>query len=119
MNGLLFAAIVERVNTRKDNTLGVTLGLQEVSPATAGQLVTLNNRLVAVYLSEKEKISQKEIDQVEEIDPVIEGKSPSQRMRNVLYILFTQNAEGYKTFDEYYRGKMEAIIDKLKTHIDK
>lgn len=117
MNGLLFAAIVERVNTRKDNTLGVTLGLQEVSPATAGQLVTLNNRLVAVYLSEKEKISQEEIDQVDKIDRVMEGKSPSQRMRNVLYILFTQNEEGYKTFDEYYRGKMETIINHLKSKI--
>ena len=119
MNGLLFAAIVEQTRTRRDNTVEVKLGLQELSPAIGGQLLKLNNRLVAVYLSEKETISQKEIDQVEQIDPVIEGKSPSQRMRNVLYILFTQNAEGYKTFDEYYRGKMEAIIDKLKTHIDK
>lgn len=117
MNGLLVPAIVESISTRKDRTVKVVLGTQELSPANAGELLRLQNSLVAVYISQKETISQKEMDQVDKIDAEFEGKSQSQRIRNVLYKLWEQSSEGYKDFNLYYQSKTELYIEHLKAKI--
>ena len=48
---MTLAVIVEGVRTRKDRTLAVTLGTQEVSPNQAGQLVEMTGNLCAVYIT--------------------------------------------------------------------
>lgn len=118
MNGMLLSAIIENISTRADGTIKVVLGCQEMSAARGGELMTMNRKLAAVYLSPKESISQKEIDQVEAIDPMIPAKSPSQRMRNVLYILWSQSPEGFKDFDSFYKYKMESYIDAIKQNLN-
>lgn len=37
-------------------------------------------------------------------------KSPSQKMRNILFLLWSQNKEEFKTFDKYYLAKMDIFI---------
>lgn len=93
MNGLMLSTYIENVSTRKDKTVKITLGTQELSPGKAGELFSLLNQLAVTYISPKE-ISQKEIDQVDKLDPELSGKTQSQRIRNVLYKLFEQNNEG-------------------------
>jgi hypothetical protein len=44
-----------------------------------------------------------------------EPKSQSKRLRDVLYLLYTQDNGGYATFDEYYDYSMEKIIDNYKS----
>lgn len=117
MNGLLLPVYVENITTRKDKTVKLTLGSQELSPAVAGQIFHLLNTLSVAYISPK-TISQNEIDQVDALDPEFEGKTQSQRIRNVLYKLFEQDNEGFKTFDDYYRNKTEKYIDHLKSKIE-
>lgn len=116
MTGLLLPTYVENITTRKDNTVKITLGTQELSPAKAGELFNLMNKLAMTYICPKD-ISQREIDQVEKLDPELEGKTQSQRIRNVLYILFEQDSEGYKSFDTYYKAKTEMYIEHLKAKI--
>lgn len=116
MNGLILSTYVENISTRKDKSVKITLGTQELSPGKAGELFTLLNQLAVAYISPK-SISQGEIDQVDKLDPDIEGKTQSQRIRNVLYILFTQESEGFKDFDSYYKNKTEKFIEHLKGKI--
>lgn len=116
MNGILIPAIVENIMTRKDKTVKLTLGTQELSPGKAGELFNLLNSYSVVYFSPKE-IDQKEIDQCDKLDPEFAGKTQSQRIRNVLFKLFQQNAEGYKNFDNYYKNKTEQYIEHLKSKI--
>lgn len=117
MNGLILPVYVENITTRKDKTVKVTLGTQELSPGKAGEIFTLMNQLVVAYICPKE-ISQKEIDQVDKLDPEFSGKTQSQRIRSVLYKLFEQNNEGFKEFDTYYRSKTEMYIEHLKAKIN-
>lgn len=49
--------------------------------------------------------------------PQREGKSASQRLRAVIFILWKQT-EGKTTFDQFYDRYMNAIIDKTKEKID-
>lgn len=117
MNGLLLPVYVESVSTRKDKTVKIILGSQELSPATAGQIFNLMNTLSVAYISPK-TIAQNDIDQVDKLDPEFEGKTQSQRIRAVLFKLFQQDAEGFKTFDDYYRNKTEKYIEHLKNKIE-
>jgi len=114
---MTLAVIVEGIRTRKDRTLAVTLGTQELSPAQSGDLVQMVGKLAACYLTEKETVPQDVIDRVDKADIDLPGKSQSQRIRSVLFILFKQDDEGFQTFDAYYHAKTEKIIDHLKAKI--
>lgn len=118
MNGILLPATIENITTRKDHTVKIVLGTQELSPGKAGEVFNLMNKLATVYISEKETIPQRELDQVDQIDPEFGGKTQSQRIRNVLYILFEKDKEGFKDFDQYYHSKTEKYIEHLKSKID-
>lgn len=117
MNGLLLSAQVESVATRKDRTVKIVIGTQELSPAKAGELVGFANKLVCVYVSQKEVMTQAEMDQVDQIDPEFPGKTQSQRLRNVLFVLWQKVPEGFTDFDVFYKHQTEKIIDHFKTKI--
>lgn len=116
MNGILVPVQVENISTRKDKTVKLVLGTQELSPAKAGELFNLLNTVGMAYLCPK-GIDQKEIDQVDKLDPEFEGKTQSQRIRSVLYKLFQQEPEGFKDFDSFYQSKTEKYIEHLKSKI--
>jgi hypothetical protein len=117
MDGLLLPAIVSSIRSLKDGSVSVCVETQELSPSKAGELFSFRKKVIMMYLSPKETITQKELDQVNNIDVEVQGKTQSQRMRAVLYLLHQQSPEGYKTFEEFYRFKTEQIIEHLKSKL--
>jgi hypothetical protein len=118
IDGLLLAAQVEGVQTRRDGTLKITLGCQEMNQSKSGELITMQNKVCAVYISQKETVSQAVMDMVDQSDVDIPGKTKSQRQRAVLYRIWEVDREGHKTFESYYAAKMEAHISELKSHLE-
>jgi hypothetical protein len=116
MNGLLLPVQIESIKTRRDKTISILLCTQELSPARAGELFNLMNKVAACYIKEKH-IDQSEVDAVDKLDPEFKGKTQSQRMRNLLYLNYEQNKEGFKEFNSYYHAKMEGYIEALKTNL--
>jgi hypothetical protein len=57
------------------------------------------------------------MNQVDVIEAEFAGKTPSLRMRNVLFIIWKQVPEGFKEFDSFYKFKMEKYIDELKANL--
>lgn len=112
--GLLLAAIVENVSTRKDGTLKIVFGCQEMGSSKSGELVSMQNKVVALYISQKETIPQSVLDTVDAVDVDMPGKTKSQRQRAVLYRIWELQKEGHKTFESYYSAKMESHITDLK-----
>jgi len=117
--GILIHAQIESISTRKDKTIKVTIGTQELGNKQAGELFQLQNSLVNCYLS----TNAIQTDMMSEVDKVssemIETiKSPSKRMKAVLYILWNQDKKGYDDFELYYRNKMEIFIESLKNKIE-
>lgn len=51
------------------------------------------------------------------IDKEANEKSPSQRLRAVLYRIWEQDPKDYKTFEEYYRVQMDKLVEKLKERL--
>ena len=116
--GLLLAAIVENVSTRRDGTLKITFGCQEMSSGKSGELVSMQNKVVALYISSKETIPQSVLDQVDQADIDLPGKTKSQRQRNVLYRIWELEKQGHKTFESFYAAKMEENIRALKDTLE-
>lgn len=116
MKGIILACIIDKITTLKDRSVKITLDTQELSPTKAGEIFTLMNSLATVYISPSE-ITSREMAQVDSIEPEMPGKSPSQRMRNVLFILWKQDNQGFKEFDFFYKERMEKYINELKNNI--
>lgn len=116
MKGQLLAAMVESINTRKDKSVKLILGTQELAPLEAGQLFQYMNQLVSIYICPS-SIDNRELEQIDKVEPELNNKSQSQRIRAVLYLCHQQNSEGFKTFDEYYKAKTEKYIEHLKSKL--
>jgi len=116
MKGQLIAAMVESINTRKDRTVRLVFGTQELNPVEAGQLFQYMNQLVSVYICPA-SIDNRELEQIDKIEPELNNRSQSQRIRAVLYLCHQQNSEGFKSFDEFYKAKTEKYIEHLKSKL--
>lgn len=117
MDGLLLPVVVSSIRSLKDGSVSVCVETNELSPGKAGELFSLRNKVAMMYLSPKEVITQQELKQVDMIDADIQGKSQSQRIRAVLYLLHQQNPEGFDDFADYYRNKTEKFIEHLKSKL--
>jgi hypothetical protein len=116
-SGILLAAIVESISTRKDRTIKIVLGTNELPPAKAGELFTLNNQICSTYIK-AEGITDTEMQLVDSNNSEFEGKTQSQRIRNVLFILWNQDNDGFNDYDSFYKNKTEQIINQLKSKIN-
>jgi len=64
------------------------------------------------------KIVENEVINIPDIVPEFKGeKTPSQRMRACLYVLWEQN-KTTKTFEEFYRTQMEKLIEFIKGKLE-
>lgn len=115
---IIIPAQLESVGTRKDKTLKLTFGTNELSPSQASELFTIANQFG--YLAFKdEDFKREELEVVESLKSELEDtlKKPSQRLRNVLFRVYEQDNDGFKTFAKYYDSKMEQLINHFKGKI--
>lgn len=116
---IILPAQIEGLTSRKDKTVKVTFGTQELSPNDAAQVFQLNQRFCYIAIKE-EPFQQDELDSLDSIKTDLESnKTPSQRLRGILYINYQQDDEGYKDFMTYYIGKMDKLCEHFKSKLDK
>ena len=117
---LLISGQIENVTTRKDKTLKLTIGTNELNPEQVKELIIFNQHFVWIALK-TEEFRQAEQDVVDNISCDIEIsslKTPSQRLRGVFYKLFSQDNKGYDSFAMYYEVEMEKLIQNFKNKIE-
>lgn len=116
---IIFPATLESWRSLKDKSYKVNFESFEMTPE---QVVGLNGALgQAGYLAFKTdafKQSEKQMIDSLEADYDDTGKTPGQRLRNVLYVLWNQEPEGYQDFQLYYNFKIEKIISHFKNKLD-
>jgi hypothetical protein len=44
-------------------------------------------------------------------------KTPSQRLRAILFVNYQQNPEGFQSFPNYYQSKMDQICEHFKNKL--
>lgn len=93
-------AIVEKVSTRADRSIAVHLGLPEL-PA---------EEMVALFTSLQSDVVEVEITPTEGV------LSPSQRLRNAMFVFYRENHGSKKGFEGWYIEEMARI---KQTYLDK
>ena len=107
--------LIDKLSTLKDGSVKVVLETRELPADEMSNLFGLRNQEAWCLLSANQ-ISESEVPK-EKADPVLSTKTASQRMRNVIYILYKQGGmQG--DFDSYYHSTMERIIEQLKDKIE-
>lgn len=115
---IIISGIFENLSTRSDGSVKLTIGTQELDPSKAGDLFQMRNKHIKVLLSDS-NISNIEAELVdaEKLTAGTKGRTPSQRMRAVLFKVH-EYERSPMPFDDWYKMKMEAIIDELKRQIE-
>ena len=121
-------ATISKVTTMADRSLRLQVDTQELDPdgETIKQIFVMYNKfgMFAFKLSE---IDPKEVKVPAYAKIESNDKTPSKRLRDVMFIIWNQfikplkesNPEGYMIFDDFYRIKMEEIITHFKNKLDK
>ena len=127
-NSVVFEGGIDKVSTLADGSLRVYIGTPELSNETMVSVFSLIKKPGFVLISAN-AINQDQIDAVEKAPTNSEfsEKTPSQRMRGVLYRLWEKtqpknmNGDGvmeYVDFDLFYKRQMNKMIDHFKTKLD-
>jgi isopentenyldiphosphate isomerase len=114
---IIIGSVIEGIASRKDKTVRLTIGTQEMSPDKAAQLFGMTQQFCYMAIK-KEDFNPSEVDTIESLKTDMENmKTPSQRLRAILYRNYEQSSEGYQDFATYYQAKMEKICDHFKSKL--
>lgn len=100
------------VLSRPDGSVKLSYSTPELRPSEAGALLQLHGKNVCLSIVPEDV----EVEEVVRVETDREQKTPSQRIRSVLFILWKQDGQP-GTFDTYYSAKTEKIIEALKAKI--
>lgn len=107
-------ASLEGVSTLKDGSLSLRFYTQELSAEQKTEILNTAQSFGWLVFSESENTDIPE----EEVRRDIGGKTPSQRLRAVLFVLYQQSGQIDITFEQFYAQKMNALIKQLKTKLE-
>ena len=101
--------VITGVRSKVDGSLGVSLGTPELTPEEKAEFMRLQGmNLVALFTPLDEPEAPKYV-----VDAEIDQKTPSQRLRNTLFVLWKQDGEKGE-FEVFYKNWIEKFIDKIK-----
>lgn len=110
---LVLAGIIGNIRSRKDGSWVVSLELQEMPDSNQrAELTGYLNQYVKTLITSENVLSADVKKAVEELEIEEEGKTQSQKLRNVIYKIWEAKKDG--NFDTFYKDFMQRIINKLK-----
>jgi hypothetical protein len=115
---ILKPVIFSRYSPRADGSVALTFETQELPPAEVAVLHALRNNMGVLGFSRKDTLTKQEIKDITSIDVDLEGKTKSERLRNVLFRLWEQQPNGCSEFKQFYEQKMEALIQQIRTRLE-
>lgn len=113
MKSIELYAVITGIRSKVDGSLGISMGTPELTAEEKAEFMRLQGaNLICLFTPLDEKDAPKYI-----VDKELEQKTPSVRLRGVLYVLWQQS--GSKgNFDDFYRAEMEGIIEAVKNRLD-
>lgn len=116
---IVIQSTIESVQTRKDKTLKITIGSQELNAEQMAELMSFNQSLAYTYISPKSITeAEKEAIDAVEVETPKQSKSQSQRLRSVLFKIWETTRTGIDDKNKHYEQEMERIIEHYKSKIE-
>lgn len=100
------------MTSKKDGSLGIRIETPELSEQERVEFMKLQPTVCTAIFDPIDETTD-----IMEVKHEVDAKTPSQRLRAVLFILYRQSDQD-KPFSQFYDEKMEAIISKLKERIE-
>lgn len=117
MTKILLPASLNPISRRKDKSVKLSFETRELSPEETLSLMALEGSEMWICMSP----NQAEAEVPDGLGNVELGeKSPSERLRNVLFVWYKQEVEANKyvgIFDNFRKEKMEKIIEGVKSKL--
>jgi hypothetical protein len=123
---LLRQVTFDRANRKKDKSVSMTFITQlEQSTDDFMQIDKILNDSGVLYFKSGGNLTIEEVKALEDTEIEVEGKTKSQRLRNVLYVYWKQLIDSKEldditpnqTFNEFYSHEMEKIIEHYKNKL--
>ena len=116
MKYLQIPGFISKVTTRQDRCLKIQFDTQELTPEQNAEVFSYFQKYGTFAFAEGEGTI--EDIKVPEYLPIEKGdKTPSARLRNVLYVWWEQQGEPDDP-DIFYKNYMEIIINHIKSKLD-
>jgi len=106
---------ITKVTTMADNTLRLVVDCQEMPPESMSELFQLKGRMGWFFFKEK-PITELDEKELPEIKLESQNRTPSSRLRSVLYVLWQQK-NPQQSFDVFYSEHMEQFINSIKSNL--
>jgi hypothetical protein len=106
-------ATLEGISTLKDGGASVRFHTQELSDEDLAVLFKYTDKFGWLIFAETEAEVQ-DIKELEAIRKDTGGKSPSQRLRGALFVLWQQRGDTNTSFEQFYSQQMEKVIENVK-----
>lgn len=116
MKAVQFPATLAKIETRVDGSIKLSIETQELIGSDMAELFSYRNLIgyVTFTPNPETKVDVPEINADTDM-----GKSPGQRLRDVLYVMYEQSGKAkYDTFSQFYTVKMEQIINQVKDKLE-
>ena len=107
--------IITSIASKVDGSIKVTLETRELPSQEAANLFALRNQEAWAVLAPNE-ITEVNLPK-EKADASLGTKTPSQRLRNVLYVLWKDRG-GQGSFEDFYLFKINQLIETIKEKLE-
>tara|TARA_R110000744_G_scaffold148351_1_gene261361 strand:- start:1056 stop:1415 length:360 start_codon:yes stop_codon:yes gene_type:complete len=118
MANLITQVTLDRANRKKDKSVSLTFITQlEQSSEQFMEIDELLGDSGVIMFKSSGNLTTEEVKALDGVEIEVEGKTKSERLRNVLYVLNKQDNIG--DFKEFYVTEMERIIEHYKGKLKK
>jgi hypothetical protein len=114
MQSIESQAIITGIRAKVDGSLGLSLSTPELAPEEKVLFMNLQNLNVRMTIEPTDINPESKA----KIEKGIDGKSPSERLYNVIYVYYKQ-VKSTETFESFYQKHIESIIDTYKAKLEK
>ena len=112
-NAIKTQAIITSLSAKKDGSLGLRVNTPELTSEEKVAFMNLQNINLGAFF----KPLDFAVKDITEVKSEVDTKTPSQRLRSVLFVLYDQEGRPGE-FADYYSKKMEKIIEWIKSKLE-
>lgn len=109
-------AAIQSFRTLVDGGNKLDVVTQELPPEEAVKLLALKGK-VGWFVFAEQELTEQDIPDVKLDSEIGETKTPSQRLRNAIYVYWSENTDKKTDFNDYYKKQLEKFINVVKEQI--
>jgi len=103
---LQFSAQIDSAKANNDRTISLKIDTQELSSEETAKIFAMFQKQIWIAIAET-SISKEQLN-IPEVLNEMDTKSPSQRLRDRMFVVFKEKKVA-GTFDEWYKKQLETI----------